>query len=1021
MRPIVLLLLAAVVVGAVGGMPSHNGEHGWGALGVVTAREWLGKVEIGMMPGQYASFSVTGGVTITLSDLMCAGVVLPDPVLSESSVGTDSFSASISVSGFGTNCTSAFSAHSRILHSTANGTLLLEVSNSSFNFEISLLMSYYDNVYLPVSANTTACGANFMVPHLIFYGNSTLVDDLNGMENETTVAIASALDSVLCSVITQLVNDNITQVLLAADALISQYANVVDPIISVPPVLAGSDDVSTVALVNAVAYFGTDFIGPVGLNNGFSAVTGGSGVINIDLTNTTEIAMLEIPNLGTISVGLESVTISGLDNWSQLDVFLPSDVYSLLSSIGSSLLSANITISTNFTTPAQGLGVIYDPLWLYLEWVAGFEASGTQIISILQLDMHTTTAYNFTNAQCLNTGCIISLVEWASTALSSINVTLSSLRAGVGAGSHGALEEDLQKAANCIASAFSSAISYSLPSLIHGISALPLVEAANNILSALGLNSSCEYIPDETPECEVVDIPEIAWCTAVSLILYAIFGIGVITVYCVNKRKSEHLHIQSEHSSQSQTSSLSAAKHPSSPNLPDYGENRQPCLFFCTHIPLWWRVVFPLLICLNVTFYLIFTVAHDAAVHISVITGTGRWVHFPPMYNDENSMWIDGGWAVSMLIILCSHFWNYLVLLLDIAAWMLPTKILSENRRGYLLYFLAFSSTWCFMDTYIEALMFVVMRYHFTTPVYDPSTFTITSPVAFDISMAPLYGHPTYILGCVATIILTLFALQGHQHVLAKRKPSNSLGVNGKVMPPVLMCQQISLSSRLRVALSAGMSFSLVVGTLLLAYGLFSELFSLEVTGAAAWLSTKSGVSEANLTAHFSVAGFVDSLYSGMSGAEDYKFSVRLLQWALWIFVVCLPFIAAVLMGILWVVPLKYVALDIFTFITEITFYSSATVVFLFTLLASLWELKPQVQAIVADPCSSFNSLLELYFGDLLNGDNTCFDVVPHYKVGCWVAFGFGSALYLVAGLGITSLAKLHYEKGPTKGRLIYS
>ena len=503
----------------------------------------------------------------------------------------------------------------------------LTISDSTLNLTLSLLLSYLEGygpgyAFLPTQAEAS-CVANITLTSLVFYGDSDIVDTLNAKEAELCTTIGAALSNESCTIIQELVSVNITQALLSLSGSIANYTAPLPEPLAIPLVPIGSDDLMESALFNAADYFVDEVIGENGLNLIVNTITNDTG--NIFFLTNSPAQGLSLGSLGNLSISVTSVAIQGLNSWSIFDLIEPVSRYSVKSDAAIDIITLNITFSTNFSTNSNGSGVLYDPLWIYEEWFIAFNVQKGDFFSLLQFSLDIDLAENFTDTQYRNISCLTSLFHWNSTALTNLTLLIDNATL-ISKATNGAAESDIQSAINNLLTLVLDSYSLSFPALVYGLGNSALAITINEMISnTFGtMASTCPYMADETPACDVIDqtvlIGSAVLAFGIFLVILAVWGI--ITLW-----RKKHMKINREEE----------------PLFSDISMNKKPsiftdqiCLIMHPIIPLWLRITVPFLLCCIAGAFIFYKFTHDIAMEISISTGTGRDVRFPPMYNSEN-------------------------------------------------------------------------------------------------------------------------------------------------------------------------------------------------------------------------------------------------------------------------------------------------------------------------------------------------------------------------------------------------
>jgi hypothetical protein len=109
-------------------------------------------------------------------------------------------------------------------------------------------------------------------------------------------------------------------------------------------------------------------------------------------------------------------------------------------------------------------------------------------------------------------------------------------------------------------------------------------------------------------------------------------------------------------------------------------------------------------------------------------------------------------------------------------------------------------------------------------------------------------------------------------------------------------------------------------------------------------------------------------------------FGVRWMQASYFLFGLAMPLGFMVTMLILWLIPMNIGWQRTCFVLSEVLNAWSALDVFCIAMAASLLEIQQFAEFVVGDSCDKLNVFLAKYMDDILEGDDTCFDVVAYLK-----------------------------------------
>lgn len=215
-----------------------------------------------------------------------------------------------------------------------------------------------------------------------------------------------------------------------------------------------------------------------------------------------------------------------------------------------------------------------------------------------------------------------------------------------------------------------------------------------------------------------------------------------------------------------------------------------------------------------------------------------------------------------------------------------------------------------------------------------------------------------------------------------------------------------------RVLFNVVVVLGLVFTLAALILGLITPSFSFSFKGAAGWLldqlqpySTPSESTYSVISVAFQVPGGTE---------HPNTFTVRTVQAVFCLTAIFLPIVHLLALLVLWLVPMsRRTQRHWYTFCEVLNAWASLDV-FVVSILAALLEIEQLALFIVADYCTGVDVLLAKYMDALLDGYDTCFDVIATLDQGCWMLFGAAVVYDTVTFIVMKSAHKALGERGST-------
>lgn len=476
--------------------------------------------------------------------------------------------------------------------------------------------------YLPEAAAASYCNTEIEVSAMSFTGNSSIVDKLNAKETAIRFYLSEFLSEEACTGISQVISQNVSSVLLSLSQWMCKYS--ASPIIpvTVPDISFKAKDLRQLAVLNAVDYFLDDVLGVSGVNSIANTATNHTGTFSLD---GLEQEKFHISSIGELELQLINVAFWGLNSWTTFDILEPVSDYLLESNLKFDSCGVNITISSNFSTFGFGNTFLFDPLWLYEEWIVSLSIEKSAIQSLLQLAVEPPSS-SFTDAQCQDVQCLLSLIHWNSTSLANLSIDISQVHLQM-KGITGSFEEDILAAIDDLLAVLLVPYTNALPAFIQGFAAGPLIRSVNDLLLYMP-TSECPYIPDTRASFQKTSIPTIIACTFG--IILAITGLAVVS-YAISRRLNDRW---DKSCSNLEEGIPLSAKTSKETYLCVFDE--RACLLLHPKLSVTTRFLVPVLILIAVSAFVVYDVGRDYGGRFSITTGNGREVEFTPIVSKHS-------------------------------------------------------------------------------------------------------------------------------------------------------------------------------------------------------------------------------------------------------------------------------------------------------------------------------------------------------------------------------------------------
>lgn len=349
--------------------------------------------------------------------------------------------------------------------------------------------------------------------------------------------------------------------------------------------------------------------------------------------------------------------------------------------------------------------------------------------------------------------------------------------------------------------------------------------------------------------------------------------------------------------------------------------------------------------------------------------------------NSVREMWTAQDYALSILIAAFSGGWPYVKLLFMFGSWIIPQnwKILYPARRERMLVLLDALGKWSLIDAMVMSLMMVSFRFHIG-PGKDIGQ---GGKMAFDVIAEPGYGYFGFVIAVIVSLVLSHVILFCHRYdqgvsPMHINSGGQSIALHKYSVPLNVQRSDGQHSSKQEFTQRFnGWIKWLVPGLLLTVFiflisGSLAESFHFTFGGSAGLvLGDKSQAS-------YSVISLGNQL--PLSSRYPTHWGVQFMQISFYLFVLVLPLAHIFTMAILWLTPLSLKKQYSLFVIAEVLNAWSSVEVLMSGLLAAVLQIETFAEFLVGDMCDQVNGVT-----DKLLGIDKCFQVVAGFGPGIWV------------------------------------
>ncbi|KAH3763898.1 hypothetical protein Pelo_4244 [Pelomyxa schiedti] len=738
-----------------------------------------------------------------------------------------------------------------------------------------------------------------------------------------------------------------------------------------PPPKGNPADMTESAYVNLLAYYADQLLGADGeagdINDVINGMTNDTGIFESAYKfNGT----FSNDKMGDITIGVETIEME--INATDYELLTPVDKVTVDNWILVNLGSLNWTIWFNWTTGYND--IMYNPVPLFGDMFFGVVLHDTMWHFLMQMAMYPDIGDNYTNAMWFSSDCILEMFDENTTGITSMNASISYVTGGAVAG--GWLGGDIKTFVDNFCTLTVDMYLVTAPQWIVGIITGPVLRELNDRIYNTLHNASCEYkSDDEVPTDANQAATYVSLAAAVAAGTFVLLG-ALAATFCTIRSRIGSVEAPKE---EGEDASIKGGK----------GGAHQVALLFNPRLRFI-RFFIPALILLNAV---LFITSHTAAMSAVVFYITGGFTPdieqpycgFALPLTIHDAYKGDAG-LLATLILIFSGILPYVRILLLIAVWCLPPRLLPVRARDWTLLVLDALGKWTLFLLFALVPFFVSMSVTLNYPVYDPEGNYVPNPVTVSSYSEALYGFLTLILAVIASLLisqLVLFLHRWAEYMGKEEEPDD------REIHVTLFQRTIGSAGHQKIGCIT-VSALFGIAAIFLLVGLLGPVYQFTTKGILG--GTIDTVGD-KTHFHYSMATLTGAFPDATNDPSDFK--MRLVQATFIFTAFCVPILHIILLTVMWVVPMSKLALRNLTWATEFANSWSLYEVFALATLVTVPSMNKLTTYISKDACDLLTPLLTGYMTD---GETSCFRIVGKLGNCYWPAM-IGAIIYFATTL----------------------
>jgi len=436
-------------------------------------------------------------------------------------------------------------------------------------------------------------------------------------------------------------------------------------------------------------------------------------------------------------------------------------------------------------------------------------------------------------------------------------------------------------------------------------------------------------------------------------------------------------------------------------------------LLFCESIPLYARLLVPLVVIANIGFFLSGHLSLGASVIVDV-EFAGEMITIDNFFDFSmaqsiTQMWEAGAKELAIIIIIFSGIWPYTKQCITLALWCIHPRYISVKRRGEIFVWLDALAKWSMIDIFMLVISLAAFRASLLSPNVGllPDLF-----YSIEIMVVPKWGLYANMIAQLISQVSSHFIIYYHQKV-TKSVPSkddllseNVLNVvESSVSKHKFVTAAPDRVMKLRNAATLSVVIIGFITVALILCGCALPSFQLRLLGIIG-LALEAGKNGASEIQH-SLFSVVELIMDQAQYLNDFSNLLGLasLSTLFILTVLLMPILQLILMLVFWLRPMSLSAMTRQLHLLELIKAWQYSEVFLLTVLVTTLQLGEVSTFMVNDYCNTleniFDFAVQYNFLDVANAQ--CFYVNPELDSGFYVLL-LACCLLFMMTLGITKI-----------------
>ncbi|KAK8882627.1 hypothetical protein M9Y10_045269 [Tritrichomonas musculus] len=769
----------------------------------------------------------------------------------------------------------------------------------------------------------------------------------------------------------------------------------------------------------------TNSDGPLNLNNLINRFSDDTGIFDYyDFANYLGLPLqlsFEIPIENddfnsTIYFTIKDIILSNLNTWKDLTIIDPISPFVLDTHTSLENLGINLTFEINASMEGvvdSGKVDLSETAFICLDM------QNNSMDFQLQFATEKGAGLNYSTAQCIDLDCLMKLASPEGTGFKKFefNTSIGDIEFG---SPEDSLEESIQAMINTIFDFFISNYREQIPVFLNGFINEFGTNYINQAIKNTLRNTTCDDIKDPLyhPFGTFVTIIALGFWFISSFFLVALI---LIVKYLKNKKINEREENITTSGITNDTISISTSDEDSG-NKPQidfesqgkflafFRDDSHANLFMHPRLPLWLRLLMPILILSNIALFISANGSIGGSVFLKLHFGDIKRLEFPSLFNFSlinsiTDMWKAGTYALSILVACMSAIWPYSKLVLMLIVWMIPSSILKKKHRDRILRILDVLGKWSLLDSFFMILMVVGFHFVIRFPIVD--TQQISKENILYVWVLPVYGFVGLIVGTIYSLALSHIICYIDQY--ASKSSKSNVEIDPKSQIKTSVFKEQNLASKIFLV------FFLPFALTLFLLGISVKSFSFEFVGFTGWALDVLNVKN---KAGYTVIDMVTMFPNSCEFPNNWE--VRTIQIVYVITAIITPILHIISLGIMLFTPFTRKALLTMYNVCEVLYAWSCLDVFTLSLLVSMIQITQFTNFMVGHRCDLINDVLKKFFNHekFIDGHYKCFEVLTVLENGTFLLIA-AALINTVSALWINAITRKVLEKDQDSGDYI--